>query len=116
MSVERIGTRIWLAGLILVAAAIAWWFVFFSSELARASAAVIGLTPRLIDVVGCLSVSEGPCAVISGLARVGGRVAYEPMVLWAGIAALWTGASMRILAEWRARPARAGHRIGPVLG
>jgi len=112
MSVQRIGTRIWLVGLALVAAAVAWWFVFFSGELRSASAAVIGLTPRLVDVVACLSVNEGTCAVISGLARVGGRVAYEPMLLWAGIAALWAGASLRILAEWRARPARARSRVG----
>lgn len=101
---RALGNHIWIAGALLVAGAIAWWFVFFSDELGRAGAAVVGLSPRLGEWVGCMSSSEGPCAVIAGLARLGGRIAYEPLLLWAGIATLWAGAGLRIAAELRVLP------------
>lgn len=104
VSARTLGNHIWIAGMLLIAASIAWWFVVFSDVLGRGGAAVVGLSPGLGQWVGCLSSSAGPCAVIAGLARLGGRIAYEPLLLWAGIVTLWAGAGLRIAAELRVLP------------
>jgi hypothetical protein len=100
---RRLGNILAIGGVVVLIAAFAWWFAFYSSimrELANAP----GGRPEgnsVFDAISCLYSSTGVCTLISGVARLAGRSAYEPMVFWFGLAALVLGVVVRVSARPR---------------
>ena len=104
MDFKKLGTLLIVAGAAMLVAACIWWFTFYSSigrspiarELAKATGnADAGLT----DALGCLYSSAGLCGVVSTLAPLAGRTAYEPMLFWFAVAALLLGVIIRYAAK-----------------
>ena len=102
MDFKKLGTLLIIAGAATLVAACIWWFVFYSSvvrEIGRAT----GGEGSVSDVVGCLYSSSGICGLVSGVATLAGKTAYEPMLFWFGLAGLILGVVMR----YAAKPSRA---------
>ena len=101
MHLRRLGTILIAGGTGLAAAAFAWWLAFYSTimrELAQAPSAPPGGN-SVFDAISCLYSSADVCGFIAGFARLMGRTPYEPMVFWAGLAALVAGVVVRLAAR-----------------
>ena len=101
MDLKRLGMFLIIGGVALIAAAFAWWMMFYSSilqELARAPGAPASGN-SVFDLFSCFYSSRDVCGFISGFARMLGRTPYEPMVLWLGLAGLVAGAAIRFAAK-----------------
>jgi hypothetical protein len=49
--------------------------------------------------MSCLYSSSGICALVTGVATLAGRTAYEPMVFWFGLGGLLLGLLIRFTAK-----------------
>jgi hypothetical protein len=101
MSARRLGNILTLAGLVVTAAAFAWWLAFYSTimrELSRAPNAPPGGN-SVVDAISCLYSSKDVCGFIAGFARMMGRTPYEPMLLWAGLAGVVAGVVIRMASK-----------------
>jgi hypothetical protein len=101
MDLRRLGMFLMIGGIALIAAAFAWWMMFYSSilgELAKAPGAPAGGN-SVFDLFSCFYSSRDVCGFIAGFARMMGRTPYEPMVLWLGLAGLAAGAAIRFAAK-----------------
>ena len=101
---RKFGNVLMLAGAVVLVAACIWWFSFYSSvsrsPIARELAKATGNTDAgLSDVLGCLYSSGGICGVVSTLAPLAGKTAYEPMLFWFGLAGLVLGVLIRFTAK-----------------
>jgi hypothetical protein len=99
---EKIGQVLFSAGLGAVILAIAWWGTFYEQVIKELSAGRPGF--GLKDVVHCLYNSGGECALVTGIAKLAGYFAYEPMLLWLGVALL-IGGTATIVAAKNQQPA-----------
>ena len=101
MDFRKFGSILIIGGLVVVAAAFAWWLAFYSSimrELAQAPGGTPGGN-SVFDAISCLYSSRDVCGFIAGFARLVGRTPYEPMVLWAGLAGVVIGVVVRLAAK-----------------
>jgi len=101
MSAKRLGTILIIGGLVVCAGAFAWWMAFYSAilqELARAPGAPAS-SNGVMDFFTCFYSGRDVCGLIAGSARMLGRTPYEPMLLWAGLAALVGGIVIRLAAR-----------------
>ena len=101
MTAKRLGTYLIIGGLVVCAAAFAWWMTFYSAilrELARAPGAPASGN-SVMDFFSCFYSGRDVCGLIAGSARMLGRTPYEPMLLWAGLAALIGGTAIRLAAR-----------------
>lgn len=100
MDFKRLGNILTVAGAVVLAGACAWWFSFYSSvvrEIGKATGG--GSDATVFDALSCLYSSSGICALVSGVAALAGRTAYEPMVFWFGLGALLLGILIRFTAK-----------------
>lgn len=101
MDFRKLGNILTILGAGVVIVAFAWWFAFYSSimrELANAPGGRPGGN-SVFDAISCLYSSTGVCTLVSGVARLAGRTAYEPMLFWFGLAALVLGVLIRVSAK-----------------
>ncbi len=89
MNFRRLGTLLIGGGFILVVAAAAWWWSFYA-PLAQ------DMNVDLSRAVRCLYSTSGACGLVSGVAQLGGKTPYEPMLLWIGLGALAAGFLIRL--------------------
>ena len=100
MDIRRLGNILIAAGAVLLAAALIWWFVFYTAvirEVGRASGAQGD--GSVLDAVSCIYSSSGVCALVSGIASMAGRTPYEPLAFWFGLAGLILGVLIRVTAK-----------------
>jgi hypothetical protein len=97
---KRLGNILTVAGAVVLAGACAGWFSIYSSvvrEIGKATGG--GSDATVFDALSCLYSSSGICALVSGVAALAGRTAYEPMVFWFGLGALLLGILIRFTAK-----------------
>jgi hypothetical protein len=101
---RKLGNALAALGAIVVAGALVWWFVFYSSVVDQLGRAPGGKETGagVRDMWRCLYSSDGLCALISGGANLIGKTPYEPRLFWAGLGALVVGVIIRIAAKPRA--------------
>lgn len=100
MDFKRLGNILMVAGAVVLAAALTWWFVFYTSVIREVGRASGGPGEgSVVDAVSCIYSSSGACALVSGIATLAGRTAYEPMVFWFGLAGLILGIVIRATAK-----------------
>lgn len=99
MNLKKLGLFISFAGAIAVIGAMIWWYTFYSSVIRDFSGQVGQQVAGISDVMGCLYSNGGVCGIVSGIASLAGRAAYEPMLFWAGAVALVAGVVMRVAAK-----------------
>jgi hypothetical protein len=100
MDFRRLGNILIALGLVVVAAAVAWWYTFFAS-VAREVSRVPGGNAQIsvFDAKSCLYSNSDFCGLISGAARMLGNTPYEPMLFWAGLVGLVVGVVVRLAAK-----------------
>lgn len=91
MDVRKLCSILLTLGAFMTLAALLWWALFYGSVVRE-----LGKDASLIDAVGCLYSSGGPCGFVAGLAQLGGKTPYSPMVFWIGVALLIVGVVMRL--------------------
>ena len=77
-----------------ITGAFAWWSGFYGA-LARMPGGSLG------EALPCLVRDDRICALLAGAAGAAERPAYQPLVLWAGIAILALGLLLRLTAALR---------------
>lgn len=103
MNFKKLGNFLIIGGAAIVAAAFVWWLIFYSSVM-RELAQLPGAPPggnSVFEAIRCLYTNSEVCGLISGVARLAGRTAYEPMLLWVGLAGLVLGILIRVTAKPR---------------
>ena len=100
MDFRKLGNVLTLAGIAILIGAVIWWLNFYSS-LSRDFARVTGVTPdtSISDASSCLYSSSGICGLVSSVAVIAGKTAYEPMLFWFGLAGLILGVLIRFTAK-----------------
>lgn len=100
MDFKKLGMILMGLGLAVTAGACIWWYTFYSAVV-REVMRVPGGNAQLnvFDAKSCLYSSSDFCGLISGAARFLGNTPYEPMLFWAGVAALVIGAIVRLAAK-----------------
>jgi hypothetical protein len=96
---KKLGTLLIIAGATVLVAACIWWFVFYSSVVREIGKVTGGGEGSVSDVVGCLYSSSGICGLVSSVAVLAGKTAYEPMLFWFGLAGLILGVLIRYTAK-----------------
>ncbi len=96
MDFRRLGLLLITGGGVLVVAAVAWWLHFYA-PLAQ------DLNVDLGRALRCLYSTSGACGLVTGVAQLGGKTPYEPMLLWIGLGALAAGILIRF-SSVRSRP------------
>lgn len=100
MDFRKLGNILIALGVVVAAAAVAWWYVFYSSVVREVTSVPGGSTQiSVMDAKSCLYSSSDFCGLISGAARMLGKTPYEPMLFWAGLAALVIGVVVRLAAK-----------------
>jgi hypothetical protein len=97
---KKLGNILTLAGAVVLVGACIWWFSFYSSvvrDVGRATGG--GSDATVFDAMSCLYSSSGICALVTGVATLAGRTAYEPMVFWFGLGGLLLGLLIRFTAK-----------------
>jgi hypothetical protein len=97
---KRLGNLLMVLGGIVLAAAVIWWFSFYSSvarDIGKATGG--GADASISDALSCLYSSGGICSVVTGVSTLVGRTPYEPMAFWFGLAALVLGVLIRFAAK-----------------
>jgi len=97
---RKLGNILMIAGSVVLVGALIWWFSFYSAvarELGKATGG--GADLGVLDAMSCLYSSGGICAIATVAATVVGRTAYEPMLLWFGLAGLVLGVLIRYAAK-----------------
>ena len=98
MDFRKFGNILMVFGAALLIGALIWWFMFYSSVVREIGKATGG-EGSVFDVVGCLYSSSGVCSLVSTVAVLAGKTAYEPMLFWFGLAGLILGVVMRYTAK-----------------
>lgn len=88
MNIQKLANTLLFAGILLLAAALAWWLSFFQPIVRR-----LGI--ELSDAGSCLYSMDGPCGIAHGVAKFLGKTPYSPYAFWAGVAALAAGILLR---------------------
>ena len=99
MDFRKLGNLLMLAGAVVLVAACIWWFTFYSSVVREIGKATGSGEGSVFDVVGCLYSSAGICGLVSSVAILAGKTAYEPMLFWFGLAGLILGVLIRYTAK-----------------
>lgn len=101
MDFRKLGNILAIIGAAVLVGALVWWFVFYSSVVRELHNAPGGREAgaSVRDMWRCLYSSDGLCALISGGANLLGKTPYEPMIFWAGVAALVVGVVVRLAAK-----------------
>ena len=100
MDVKRLGNILIAAGAAVLAASLIWWFAFYKSVIREVGRASGGQGEgSVVDAVSCIYSSSGVCALVSGIATMAGKTAYEPMLFWFGLAGLALGVIIRATAK-----------------
>jgi hypothetical protein len=99
MDFKKLGTVLTVAGAVALVAACVWWFTFYSSVVREIGKATGSGEGSVLDVVGCLYSSSGICALVSAVAVIAGKTAYEPLLFWFGLAGLILGVLIRFTAK-----------------
>lgn len=100
MDFNRLGNILMVVGAVAMAAACVWWFSFYSSVVREIGKASGGQgDASVFDAMSCLYSSSGICGLVSGVATLAGKTAYEPMVFWFGLAGLVAGVVIRLAAK-----------------
>ena len=100
MDFRRLGNILAILGVLVFAGAFIWWFQFYSSVANELRPMAGGqATMSVWDAKSCLYSSSDFCGLVSGGARLLGRTPYEPMLFWAGLAALVIGIVVRLAAK-----------------
>lgn len=89
MSMKKLGGLLGKIGAFVTVAAVLWW-AYTYGEMAL---------DHFTRAVSCLYSSGGLCGLASGLSSLGGAVAYDPAVFWAGIGLLVVGLLMRAVGK-----------------
>ena len=100
MDFRKLGNILLVGGLVVSAAAVLWWYQFYSQVIREVARVPGGSTQiSILDAKSCLYSSSDFCGLISGAARMLGNTPYEPMLLWAGLAAFVIGIVIRASAK-----------------
>ena len=100
MDIKRLGNILIVAGAVVLAAALIWWFTFYKTVIREVGRASGGQGDgNVLDAVSCIYSSSGVCALVSGIATIAGRTPYEPLTFWFGLAALILGGLIRVTAK-----------------
>jgi hypothetical protein len=112
MPIRRAGDAIAFLGILIMAAAYAWYEQFYQGV-----AMVLGLKGPV--PVECLYHMSGPCRVPAMAAAMVGARAYEPLLFWAGALVGLVGLLMMIVSRASQPPSystrRTPQRIEPTL-
>jgi hypothetical protein len=97
---RKLGNVLMIAGAAALIGALIWWFSFYSSVAREVGRATGGQGDATVwDAWNCLYSSAGICSVVSGIATLAGRTAYEPMLFWFGLGGLILGVVIRYTAK-----------------
>nr|VFK00290.1 MAG: hypothetical protein BECKH772B_GA0070898_101855 [Candidatus Kentron sp. H]VFK03594.1 MAG: hypothetical protein BECKH772A_GA0070896_103382 [Candidatus Kentron sp. H]VFK06141.1 MAG: hypothetical protein BECKH772C_GA0070978_103283 [Candidatus Kentron sp. H] len=83
MDFKKLTSTLLGLGIIITIGALVWWEHFYSR--------VVGSNGDLTNYFPCIYSFGGGCGFISGIAKFGGSMSYEPMVFWIGIVSLGLG-------------------------
>ena len=100
MDIKKLGSLLLIGGVLVLVAAIVWWYSFYASIMSDVSN-VPGARGQfsVFDAWSCLYTSSDFCGLVSGGARLLGKTPYEPKVFWLGLAALIAGGLIRATAK-----------------
>lgn len=100
VDLKKLGNILAVGGAVVLVAALVWWFTFYSSVVREFSRATGSQGEgSVFEAMSCLYSSSGMCAVVTGIAALAGRTAYEPLVFWVGAVALVVGVLIRVTAK-----------------
>ena len=99
MDFKKFGNILIGAGAVVLVAAVVWWFTFYSSVVREIGKLTGSGEGSVSDVVGCLYSSSGICGLVSSVAVLAGKTAYEPLLFWFGLAGLILGVLVRFTAK-----------------
>ncbi|HTD04321.1 hypothetical protein [Undibacterium sp.] len=88
MNIQKLANALLFAGILLLAAALAWWLSFFQPIVSQ-----LGI--KLSNASSCLYSLDGPCGAAHGIAQLLGKTPYSPYAFWIAIAALAAGILLR---------------------
>jgi len=89
MDAKKLGTSLILLGIVLMIAAVAWWWHFYA-PLADA------LHTDLGHASSCLYSNGGVCSLASAAAQLSGKTPYSPVLGWAGAVFAAIGILMKL--------------------
>ncbi len=92
MDAKKLGTSLFILGIVLLIAAVFWWMSFYSPIVEQ-------LHTDLKHASSCLYSNDGVCAIATGLSQFAGKSAYSPVVLWLGALLTVVGGLMRVSAK-----------------
>jgi hypothetical protein len=98
MDLKKLSSILMIAGAVLAAGAVIWWYAFYSKvigELNQLNPGSDASSSSVLDTLSCLYSSAGVCSLVSGVASIAGRTPYEPMLLWVGVGLLAVGIIVR---------------------
>jgi len=98
MFTVKVGTMVWVAGLVLVIVGAA------TSVYAGGGS---GDSGSLISAFKCLADGNASCESFARAGAAAARLNWQLACLLAGLAAIWVGTAIRIITELRGTPSRA---------
>ena len=88
MNIKKLANALLVGGILMMAAALAWWFHFY-----QPIANQLGI--KLSRAGNCLYSMDGPCRMAHGIATLVGDTPYSPYAFWAAVAMLAAGILLR---------------------
>ncbi len=89
MDAKKLGTNLILLGLLLMVAALCWWWSFYAPLAHK-------LDVDLSHATSCIYSNSGVCAFATGVSQFSGKTPYSPVLMWAGSAATALGILIKL--------------------
>ena len=77
MDAKKLGTSLILLGIMLMAAALCWWWSFYAPLANK-------LNADLSHATSCIYSNSGICALATSISQFSGKTPYSPVLMWAG--------------------------------
>jgi hypothetical protein len=74
---EKLGSSLIFLGIVLMAAALCWWWSFYAPIAHK-------LNVDMSHATSCLYSNSGVCALATSVSQFSGKTPYSPVLLWAG--------------------------------
>jgi hypothetical protein len=89
MDAKKLGTSLILLGMVLMAAALCWWWSFYAPIVHK-------LNADLSHATSCIYSNSGVCALATSFSQFSGKTPYSPVLLWAGAASAALGVLIKL--------------------
>jgi hypothetical protein len=87
MDIKKLTVTIRSLGVLLILAALVWWYHFYGALASE-------LNADLYEALPCLTSSSGGCGLASGIASFAGATPYNPQLFWVGVVLFIVGLVM----------------------